>query len=48
MAELQRRVRFVPRFRRLAMGAEPEPELLAIFGTLPSDEPPRHDETLQV
>lgn len=44
MAGIQRRMRFVPTWRRVSMGEEPD--LLTIFGTEPHDGPPRHGETL--
>lgn len=48
MERLQRAVRYVPQWRQISMGDD-SPELIQrVFGTLPSPEPPRHGETLDV
>lgn len=46
MATAQRRVRFVPRWRQIALGEDPDGHLISIFGTLPASTPPRHGDTL--
>lgn len=44
MAELQRKARWVPAFRRAAMGEQPDLE--AIFGAAPYQGAIRHGDTL--
>jgi hypothetical protein len=46
LARAQRRVRFVPQWRQIAMGEDPSELLPAIFGTAPCASTPRHGDTL--
>lgn len=46
MTGLQTRLRFVPKWRQIAMGDDDPATLTAIFGTGPSPEPPRHGDDL--
>jgi len=46
IARAQKRVRFVPQWRQLAMGAEPAEILQAVFGAKPTDAAIRHGETI--
>ena len=46
LAQAQRRIRYVPQWRQIAMGADPIVMLPAIFGAAPSPFIPRHGDTL--